>query len=42
MSMGNSYNSKGDYDRALDYCGKSLTIKLATLGENHPDRRNLQ
>ena len=35
--MGSVYDGKGDYERALEYYGKSLAIKLATHGEQHPD-----
>ena len=28
---------KGEFDTALDYYSKSLTIRLTTVGENHPD-----
>ena len=31
------YDSQGQYDKALEFYGKALTIKLATLGDNHPD-----
>jgi tetratricopeptide (TPR) repeat protein len=31
------YNSKGDYDNALDYFNKALTIYKSALGDSHPD-----
>ena len=35
-SLGILYYKKGDYDRVLEVFNKSLKIKLATIGENHP------
>ena len=34
--MGQAYDSKGEYDRALEYYQQALAIKKATLGDNHP------
>ncbi len=34
--MGNAYNDKGDYDKAL-YYEKCLAFELATLGDNHQE-----
>ena len=33
---GQKYGNKGDYDRAIEFYNKSLRIRLATLGEDHP------
>ena len=30
------WDSKGKYDKAIEFYNKSLKIDLATLGENHP------
>jgi hypothetical protein len=35
--MGNAYNDKGDYDKALYYEKCLAQIELATLGDNHPE-----
>ncbi len=32
-NMGTAYDSKGDYDEALQYHGKALQIRLKALGE---------
>ncbi len=32
-----AHKSKGDYDRALHFYEKDLAIKLATIGESHPE-----
>ena len=34
--MSSVYRQKGDYDKALECCTKSLSIQLKILGENHP------
>jgi len=34
--MANVYDSQGNYEKALEYYGKALTIKLASLGDKHP------
>jgi tetratricopeptide (TPR) repeat protein len=31
------YAFQGDYDKALEYYEKSLSIILSVLGDNHPD-----
>ncbi len=36
-NAGNAYSILGDYDRALEYHGKSLLIRSIELGEEHPD-----
>ena len=35
--IGRAYDSKGEYDTALEYYKKSLDIYIATIGPNHPD-----
>jgi len=35
-NLGVLYYSKGEYDKALDSFGKSLTIRKNTLGPHHP------
>ena len=35
MLKGSVYNSKNEYDKALEYYIKSLTIRKDILGENH-------
>ena len=35
--VGLSYESKGDYDRAIDYHTKALAIDIKVLGEAHPN-----
>ena len=35
-NVGNVYADKGEIDKALEYYNKSLTIRLNTLGDNHP------
>jgi class 3 adenylate cyclase len=36
-NAGNAYSLLGEYDRALEYHGKSLLIRSIELGESHPD-----
>ena len=31
------FNDKWEFDKSLEYHNKFLTIKLKSLGENHPD-----
>jgi tetratricopeptide (TPR) repeat protein len=31
------HEKKGDYDKAIEYYKKSLSVKLKTLREDHPD-----
>ena len=37
MNKGGVYDSKNEFDKALDYYNKSLAIKKSILGENHTD-----
>ena len=37
FNLGVAYKSRGENDRALEYYERSLKIRLAILGENHPD-----
>ncbi|MCF7912583.1 MAG: tetratricopeptide repeat protein [Candidatus Cloacimonetes bacterium] len=36
-NAGNAYSLLGEYDKALEYHGKSLLIRSIELGEKHPD-----
>ncbi len=36
-NIGLTYNHLGQYDKALEFNQKSLTIELQVFGENHPD-----
>ena len=36
-NLGAAYDSKGNYERAIEYYEKSLAIRLKKLGSNHPD-----
>ena len=36
-NLGLAYDSKGDYDKAIEYYQKSLKIGLKKLGSEHPD-----
>ena len=36
-NIGSVYYQKGDYDKALEYLNKALTIQKAKLGEEHTD-----
>ena len=36
-NIGSVYNDKGEYDKALEFHNKALTIRKAKLGEEHPD-----
>jgi len=36
-NIGNTYDNKGYYDKALEYQLKSLEIMQTVLGEMHPD-----
>jgi len=36
-NIGLVYNSKGEYDKALEFYQKSLEINLISLPPNHPD-----
>ena len=35
-NLGLAYKNKGVYDRAIEYYEKSLRIKIAALGDEHP------
>jgi len=34
-NIGGIYNSKGEFDTALDYYQRSLSIKISIFGDNH-------
>ena len=36
-NIGNLYQDKGDLEKALECYNKSLSVRLNSLGENHPD-----
>ncbi len=36
-NLGIVYASKGEYNKAIEYCTKSLNIMEKILGNNHPD-----
>ena len=36
------YRSQGDYTKALEYYEKSLEIRLAKLGADHPSTKKTQ
>ena len=36
-NMGNSWSSKGEYEKALELYKQCLAIRLKTLGAEHPD-----
>ncbi len=40
-NIGYAYFSLGEYNKALDYYERSLKIRLAVLGENHPRTRSI-
>ena len=35
VNIGCVYKATGDYDKALEYYNKSLSIRVNALGENH-------
>ncbi len=35
-NIGNVYKAKGDFDHALEYYDKGLSIFVVVHGENHP------
>ncbi len=39
-NIGYVHSKKGEYDKALEYNQKALTILLKKLGPNHPDVAN--
>ena len=40
--MAGVYQAWGDYEKALEYYEKVLTVFKAELGENHPDTQSAQ
>ena len=36
-NLGLAYKNKGEYDLAIDYYERDLTIIVASLGKDHPD-----
>ncbi len=40
--MAGVYQALGDYEKALEYYEKALTVFKAELGENHPDTQSAQ
>ena len=39
-NLGSSYSSVGEYETALSYLNKALTIQTNALGSDHPDVAN--
>ena len=35
--LGIAHNSKGEYDKAIDFYKRALKIEVASLGEDHPN-----
>ena len=41
-NMANVFESKGEYEKALEYYGKALVIFQLRLGEDHPNTKNVE
>ena len=36
-NLGSTYDSKGEYDKAIEYYTKALNIRQKVLGNDHPN-----